>query len=149
MAWIRDRLEDVARDRLRGAKLIVVANREPYLHTFDGDEIRCTTPASTTALDRAMRACGGTWVAHGSGDADLAASDAGARVMVPPAQPIYTLWRMWLTLAEEQQVRMAPLRREVADNNAYRWAGMLRSEASKLVQVRQAVDSRSSAELPV
>src|SRR5439155_15295716 len=46
MPWPRERLEDVARNRLGGAKLVVVANREPYLHSFDGEGIRCTTPAS-------------------------------------------------------------------------------------------------------
>jgi trehalose 6-phosphate synthase len=104
MAWTRERLEGVARDRLGGAKLIVVSNREPYLHSFDGEDIRCTTPASglTTALDPVMRACGGTWVAHGSGDADQAVSDEQGRVMVPPERPAYTLRRVWLTKKEEQ-----------------------------------------------
>src|SRR5882757_10255368 len=104
MAWTRERLEGVVRDRLGGAKLIVVANREPYLHTFDGEEIRCSTPASglTTALDPVMRACGGTWVAHGSGDADREASDACGRVRVPPERPSYMLRRVWLTKEEEQ-----------------------------------------------
>lgn len=58
---------------------------------------------------------------------------------------------LWLALtmpAQEQQVRMARLRREVADHNVHRWAGMLLSEASKIAQVRQAVESRPSAELP-
>ena len=104
MAWTRERLETVARERLCGAKLIVVANREPYIHTFDGDTVRCTTPASglTTALDPVMRACGGTWVAHGGGDADRAVSDQFGRVAVPPQNPSYTLRRVWLTREEEQ-----------------------------------------------
>jgi trehalose-6-phosphate synthase len=104
MAWTCDRLETVARDRLSGAKLVVVANREPYLHTFDGEEIRCIRPASglTTALDPVMRACGGTWVAHGSGDADRLVSDESGRVMVPPERPLYTVRRVWLTKEEEQ-----------------------------------------------
>jgi trehalose 6-phosphate synthase len=34
---------------------------------------------------------------------------------------------------EEQQRRMRRLRQQVADNNVYRWAGMLLSEAGKLV----------------
>ena len=104
MAWIRERLESVARDRIGGAKLVVVANREPYLHTFDGEEIRCSKPASglTTALDPVMRACGGTWVAHGSGDADRVVSDPFGRVMVPPDDPAYTIRRVWLTKEEEQ-----------------------------------------------
>jgi trehalose 6-phosphate synthase len=104
MAWTRERLETVARERLGGARLIVVANREPYIHTFDGERLRCTTPASglTTALDPVMRACGGTWVAHGSGDGDRAASDTFGRVAVPPQDPSYTLRRVWLTKEEEQ-----------------------------------------------
>jgi trehalose 6-phosphate synthase len=104
MPWTRERLEGVARERLAGAKLVVVANREPYIHTFDGDDIRWTRPASglTSALDPVMRACGGVWVGHGSGDADRAASDKRSRVGVPPDQPAYTLRRVWLSKEEEQ-----------------------------------------------
>jgi trehalose 6-phosphate synthase len=104
MAWTRERLETVARERLGGARLIVVANREPYIHAFDGETLRCSTPASglTTALDPVMQACGGTWVAHGSGDGDRVASDAFGRVAVPPQDPSYTLRRVWLTKEEEQ-----------------------------------------------
>jgi trehalose-6-phosphate synthase len=186
MAWTCERLEGVARGRLGGAKLVVVANREPYLHTFDGNEIRCVRPASglTTALDPVMRACGGTWVAHGSGDADRLASDENGRVMVPPEHPAYTVRRVWLTKEEEQgyyygelvnavlinpyaiddfaealrlalvmspeeqEQRMAHMPREIADNNVYRWAGMLLSEAAKLMRARQAAESRTPVEIP-
>ena len=104
MAWTKARLEEVARTRLRGARLVVVANREPYIHTCDGDDIRCLRPASglTTALDPVLRACRGVWVAHGSGDADRAAADEHGRVAVPPEDPSYTLRRVWLTLEEEE-----------------------------------------------
>jgi trehalose 6-phosphate synthase len=40
---------------------------------------------------------------------------------------------------EEQGQRMRRLRAEINDNNIYRWAGMLLSEASKLVDARQPV----------
>ena len=78
MAWTRERLEEVARTRLGGAKLVVVANREPFIHVYEGEEIRCMRPASglTTALDPMLRACSGTWVAHGSGDADRAVTSS-------------------------------------------------------------------------
>jgi trehalose 6-phosphate synthase len=104
MAWTRERLEDVARSRLGGAKLVVVANREPFIHIYEGEEIRCTRPASglTTALDPMLRACRGTWVAHGSGDADRAAADERGRVAVPPDRPSYTLRRVWLRKDELQ-----------------------------------------------
>lgn len=104
MVWTRARLEEVARNRLHGAKLIVVANREPYIHLYDGQDVRCIKPASglTTALDPVMRACVGTWVAHGSGDADRAAADELGRVAVPPEDPTYTLRRIWLSREEEQ-----------------------------------------------
>src|SRR5262245_42900085 len=104
MPWTRERLEQAVRERLDGARLIVVANREPYIHSFDGDDIRWTTPASglTSALDPVMRACGGTWVAHASGDADRAASDNRGCVSVPPDRPAYTLKRVWLSKDEEQ-----------------------------------------------
>jgi trehalose 6-phosphate synthase len=104
MPWTRERLEQVARTRLGAAKLIVVANREPYFHVREGDEIRCSKPASgmTTALDPVMQACSGVWVAHGSGDADRQASDEHGRTPVPPESPTYTLRRIWLSKEEEQ-----------------------------------------------
>jgi trehalose 6-phosphate synthase len=45
-----------------------------------------------------MAACGGVWVAHGSGDADRA---AGERVGLPTDDPSYTLRRVWLDAEEE------------------------------------------------
>lgn len=104
MSWSCQRLEDAVRVRLDGAKLVVVANREPYIHLYDGEEVRCMKPASglTTALDPVMQACGGTWVAHGSGNADRRVADENGRVAVPPDHPSYTLRRVWLTKEEEQ-----------------------------------------------
>jgi len=104
MPWTKKRLEEVARTRLNGAKLIVVANREPFIHVYDGEETRLMKPASglTTALDPVMQVCQGTWVAHGSGDADREVSDEKGRVAVPPENPTYTLRRVWLSKAEQQ-----------------------------------------------
>jgi trehalose 6-phosphate synthase len=104
MAWTKARLIEVAQNRLDGAKLIVVANREPYIHVFAEDGIRCMKPASgvTTALDPIMKVCGGTWVAHGSGEADRQTTDEQGRVRVPPDDPSYTLRRVWLSKEEEQ-----------------------------------------------
>ena len=42
----------------------------------------------------------------------------------------------WLVSEEEQERRMRRLRQQVSDNNIYRWAGMLLSEAAKLLEAR-------------
>lgn len=103
MAWDKQNLKEVIREKISDRKLIVVSNREPYLHIYSGDEIRCVTPASgvALALDPVMRACEGTWIAHGSGDADRETVDSNDRVKVPPEEPTYTLRRVWLTREEE------------------------------------------------
>ena len=61
-------------------------------------------PASglVTALDPVLQACDGTWIAHGSGDADHETVDQNDRLRVPPDDPRYTLRRVWLSTAEEE-----------------------------------------------
>jgi trehalose 6-phosphate synthase len=102
--WDRSALHSLIVARLRGQRLIVVANREPYIHRYVGDVVECMRPASgmATALDPMMLACGGTWVAHGSGDADRLTVDADDRVRVPPENPRYTLRRVWLSKEQEE-----------------------------------------------
>jgi trehalose 6-phosphate synthase len=108
--------------RLERTRLVIVANREPYIHVkrrvrqprglwsklrrarpLERDEITWIRPASglVTALDPVMRTWGGTWVAHGSGSADRETTDANGRLKVPPDHPSYTLRRVWLTQDEE------------------------------------------------
>lgn len=101
--WTKDSLHDLIQTRMGEHRLIVVANREPYLHHFVGGRIECVPPASgmVSALDPILRACGGVWVAHGSGSADRKTVDAQDRVRVPPEKPAYTLRRVWLTKAQE------------------------------------------------
>jgi trehalose 6-phosphate synthase len=69
----------------------------------DGDSVRVQRPASglVTALEPVMRACSGTWIAHGSGSADRDVVDAHDRIAVPPDDPAYQLRRIWLTPEEE------------------------------------------------
>lgn len=102
--WTRDTLNSFIASHLGRRKLIVVGNREPYIHRYQGDAIECLRPAGgmTAALDPILAATGGTWIAHGSGDADRAVVDASDRIQVPPEDPSYTLRRVWLT---EQQER--------------------------------------------
>src|SRR5467141_311994 len=52
-------------------------------------------------MEPVLRACGGVWVAHGSGDADLEVSDERGRLALPPDDPRYTLRRVWLSKEEE------------------------------------------------
>ena len=80
-----------------------VSNREPFVHSYGPDggiEVRAAVGGLTLALNAAMQAAGGTWVAHGSGDADREATDSQGRVMVPPEDPQYELQRVWLDSAD-------------------------------------------------
>jgi trehalose 6-phosphate synthase len=89
---------------LRGDEIIVVSNREPYIHESTPAGIIVKRPASglVTALEPVMRACSGTWIAHGSGSADAQTVDADDHVPAPPGRSEYTLRRIWLSEEEEQ-----------------------------------------------
>jgi alpha,alpha-trehalose-phosphate synthase [UDP-forming] len=101
--WTQQSLADLVRDKLSDYLFVVVSNREPYIHSFSGKTVMCHVPASglTVALDPVMRACGGTWIAHGSGDADKEVVDKDSKVKVPPEEPRYSLKRVWLSKEEE------------------------------------------------
>ncbi len=85
-------------------QLVVVSNREPYMHQWREGKPRAIVPAGglVTALDPVLQACGGVWIAHGAGDADRATADAEGRLTVPPEDARYTLRRVWLSREEEQ-----------------------------------------------
>ena len=102
--WTREGLHDLVKEKLAGYLFVVVSNREPYIHTFSGREIVCQVPASglTVALDPVMQACGGIWIAHGSGDADREVVDKDNKVGIPPENPRYALKRVWLSKEDEE-----------------------------------------------
>src|SRR5882762_8675010 len=102
--WCPDRLRSLLRTQLRGDEVIVVSNREPYIHENTPAGIIVKRPASglVTAVEPVMRACSGTWIAHGSGSADAQTVDARDRVPAPPGRGEYTLRRIWLSEEEEQ-----------------------------------------------
>ncbi|HUP05614.1 MAG TPA: trehalose-6-phosphate synthase, partial [Caldimonas sp.] len=103
--WNPERLRSLLRTQLRGDEIMVVSNREPYLHErAAGGQIVVRRPASglVTALEPVVRACSGTWIAHGSGTADRDRVDAHDRLRVPPGADQYALRRIWLTPEEEQ-----------------------------------------------
>lgn len=102
--WTAERLKEHVRQEIADRNLIIVSNREPYMHVRQGNNIECVVPAGglVTALDPILRACGGVWIAHGSGDADSETSDAKGKLLVPPEDPSYTLRRIFLTKEEEE-----------------------------------------------
>jgi trehalose 6-phosphate synthase len=102
--WTADRLSVQLRTRLDGGHVFVVSNREPYMHQRNGKTVEVVVPPSglVTALEPVLNACDGTWIAHGSGNADAEVVDAGDRLRVPPEDPRYSLRRVWLTKQEEE-----------------------------------------------
>ena len=103
--WTPQALQQVVRDHLHSAQVIIVSNREPYIHNFDAHgRVIVQVPASgmVTALEPIMRACSGVWVAHGAGTADRETVDRYDQIRVPPDDPTYTLRRVWLTREQEQ-----------------------------------------------
>jgi trehalose 6-phosphate synthase len=101
--WTEARLKRFVETRFEDRPLVVVSNREPVSHVWQDRRIVAQVPASgvVTAMEPVMRACGGVWVAHGSGDADREAVDERDMLRVPPEAPLYRLRRLWLS--EEEQ----------------------------------------------
>jgi len=105
VAWTPETLRGILHGELRGDEVIVVSNREPYIHVRQNGEVKVRRPASglVTALEPIMRACSGTWIAHGGGSADREVVDSHDRLTVPPPpdKAAYQLRRVWLTEEEE------------------------------------------------
>jgi trehalose-6-phosphate synthase len=103
--WTPQALRQVVRDYLHSAQVIIVSNREPYVHNFDAQHrpvVQVPASGMVTALEPVMRACSGVWVAHGAGTADRETVDQYDHLQVPPDDPSYTLRRVWLTTEQEQ-----------------------------------------------
>ena len=104
-AWTPQRLKLTLTRHLHGEKVVIVANREPYIHEHGEDgTIKVLHPASglVTALEPVMDACSGVWVAHGGGSADRETADRNGHVRVPPGEESYYLRRVWLSEEEER-----------------------------------------------
>jgi trehalose 6-phosphate synthase len=101
--WSPATLRRLLEEELPSTQVLVVSNREPYIHNRMNGEIALQIPASglVAAVEPVMRACGGTWIAHGSGSADKETVDANHRVPVPPSDPAYLLRRVWLSEDEQ------------------------------------------------
>jgi trehalose 6-phosphate synthase len=102
--WSPERLRSTMNQHFHGERIVILANREPYIHERTASGIRVLHPASglVTALEPVMRACSGVWVAHGAGSADRETVDENDRVRVPPGEESYLVRRVWLKEAEEQ-----------------------------------------------
>lgn len=101
--WTPERLNEEMKQLLQDKLMIVVSNREPYMHIKSGRDIKCIVPASgmVTAMEPILKACGGLWIATGSGDADKETVDKNDKVQVPPYENKYVLRRIWLTKEQE------------------------------------------------
>jgi trehalose 6-phosphate synthase len=103
--WTPQRLKNTLDRHLHGERIVILANREPYIHERLADgSVDLVHPASglVTALEPVMRACSGVWVAHGSGTADRETADEHDRIQVPPGENSYAIRRVWLTTEEEK-----------------------------------------------
>jgi trehalose 6-phosphate synthase len=86
--------------------LIVVSNREPYIHRYDADgaiTVATTAGGVAVALDALMREKSGVWIAFGDGPADRAVVGSDDKLAVPPDRPSYQLRRLWLDPVEYAQ----------------------------------------------
>jgi trehalose 6-phosphate synthase len=103
--WTAERLKQSLNRHLHGERIVILANREPYIHqhtAHGGIEVQHPASGLVTALEPVMRACSGVWVAHGSGDADRETVDRHDRVSVPPGEESYDIRRVWLSDEEQQ-----------------------------------------------
>lgn len=100
--WTEERLKEFVKKYLSDRRILTISNREPYIHVKEGKKISYFIPASgmVTALDPIMQACGGIWIAHGSGNADRLVVNKKDEVLVPPDEMKYSLKRVWLTAQE-------------------------------------------------
>lgn len=104
LSWSPESLKELLQKELSGDEVLILSNREPYIHNHKNGKIEVQVPASglVTALEPIMRACSGTWIAHGSGSADKEVVDKNDHVKVPPENPTYKIRRVWLTKEEEK-----------------------------------------------
>lgn len=104
VSWSPASLRSILHEQLAGDQVLIVSNRQPYAHNWHDQNIVVQVPASglVSALEPVMRACSGTWIAHGNGSADRAMVDERNHVGVPPSHPTYQIRRVWLTAEEEQ-----------------------------------------------
>ena len=97
-------LKKMLASNLACAQVIVVSNRQPFSHTLVDGQARLVQPASglVTALEPVVRACAGTWIAHGNGEHDKHFVDSHDRCPAPAGHGDYTLRRVWMSAVEQR-----------------------------------------------
>ena len=62
--WTAERLKHFVKDLIKNRQIVVVSNREPYIHIKNGNKITYYFPASgvVTATDLLMQSTGGIWI---------------------------------------------------------------------------------------
>ena len=104
--WTEAKLKNLVQAKLGENAFFVVSNREPYMHVIDEPSVKanCIRPASgvVTAIHPILCACGGMWIAHGSGNADRKFVNSKDKLGVPPEDNRYILKRVWLSKEEEE-----------------------------------------------
>ncbi len=100
--WSSETLFRFVREHLPSEQIIAVSYRQPYAHKESPEGLTWMTPASglVTAIEPIMKACGGTWIAVATSEADRVAADENGALMVPPDNPAYRLKRLWLSEEE-------------------------------------------------
>lgn len=103
ISWDPATLKKILLDELSGEEIIVVSNRQPYIHNRKGSKIEVQSPASglVTAVEPILKACSGVWIAHGNGTADRDVVDINDRIKAPPGREQYEIHRVWLSKEEE------------------------------------------------
>lgn len=103
VSWSPAALRTILREHLAGDEILIVSNRQPYIHNWRNGKIDVQMPASglVTALEPVMRACSGVWIAHGNGSADRDVVDSRDHIRVPPESPSYDIRRVWMSADEE------------------------------------------------
>lgn len=136
-----DRASRIAalRDLLAGRRLVLVSNREPYVHRRGDDGIEVERPSGglVAALDPVVQASRGTWIAWGSGNADFEVTDAEGRLRVPPGEESYLLRRVHLTEAEIEgfyygyaNQALWPLCHMALEHARFRWRSWVHYESA-------------------
>ena len=104
--WTAERLKEFIKANLKNRKVIVVSNREPYIHSKGKNGISVSVPASgmVTALEPLVEACAGEWLRS---DYDKMRSGILAEIKDVP-EPIILVQDFHLALLPEMVKKSRP-----------------------------------------